>query len=355
MMVYWETTHACALSCRHCRASAVNEPHPLELRTHEAKRLLDSVAAFGTPSPHLVLTGGDPLQRADLFELIEYARSLDIKISVTPAATPLLTREALVALKEAGVDSIALSLDGSTAERHDAIRQVDGCFERTVQGAIWAGEVGLPLQVNTLVSEETQDDLMRVYDLLHSFPVMRWSLFMLIAVGRGRQLNELTPEAGEHFMENIQGMVRKAPFQIKTTEAPSYRRIAHQRMVAAHMSPEQIRETSVFRGYGIRDGNGIVFISHLGQVYPSGFLPVAGGSIRAGDLVDIYRNSDLFRSVRNVDGYSGKCGICEFRRICGGSRARAFAYFGDPCASDPFCPYEPSKAAHQSEPELAIR
>jgi radical SAM protein with 4Fe4S-binding SPASM domain len=314
---------------------------------------MDSIASFGAPSPHLVLTGGDPLQRKDLFEVIAYARSLGIKVSVTPAATPLLTFDALRALKEAGVDSIALSIDGSTAERHDAIRQVCGCFERTVQGAVWAGEIGLPLQVNTLVSEETQDDLMGVYELLHSFPVMRWSLFMLIAVGRGRQLNELSPEAGEAFMEQIQGLVRRAPFPIKTTEAPSYRRIAHQRMLAAHMSPQQIRESSVFRGFGIRDGNGVVFISHLGQVYPSGFLPVAGGSIRNGELVDIYRNSELFVKMRDVDSYSGKCGKCEYRRICGGSRARAYAYTGDPCGSDPFCPYQPSQA--NLEPEAATR
>ena len=345
MLVYWETTQACPLACKHCRASAMPTPHPLQLSHDEAEKLLDDIASFGSPAPHLVLTGGDPLQRDRLFDLIAAAQSRGIKVSVTPAASPLLTKETFVQLKEAGVDSIALSLDGSTAARHDDIRQVPGTFEITLNAARWAGEVGLPLQVNTLVAEETVDDLPAIYELLHGFPLMRWSLFFLIAVGRGKQLNEVTSVQGEEIMHWVQELVPIAPFQIKTTEAPSYRRVASETMKSQGMSADDIRNTSVHAGYGIRDGNGIVFVSHLGTVYPSGFLPMEAGSVRKQSLKEIYQNSEVFRKVRDVDHFDGKCGKCEYRRICGGSRARAFAHTGDLGGSDPLCDYQPSQVA----------
>ena len=347
LLVYWETTRACGLSCRHCRASAIPNAHPNELTTKEGMELLDSIASFGNPLPHLVMTGGDPLKRPDLIPLILYARKLGIGVSVTPAASPLLTKEALADLKAAGVDSIALSLDASTAERHDSIRQVPGCFETTIKAAKWAAEVGLPLQINTLISEETRDDFDNVYRLLHDFPVMRWSLFFLIAVGRGKQLNEMDPVEGEQLMHHIQELVPQAPFQIKTTEAPSYRRVAHEQMIKDGMTAEQMGATSVRRGYGIRDGNGIVFVSQMGEVFPSGFLPLEAGNVRLQSLVSIYRNSKVFQTVRNVDAFEGKCGYCEFRKICGGSRARAYAHTGNPAASDPFCSYQPKTPAER--------
>ena len=345
MLVYWETTQACPLSCRHCRANAMPDPHPLQLGLDEARQLIEDIASFGNPLPHLVLTGGDPLQRENLFDLIALARARGIKISITPAASPLLTKETFIKLKEAGIDSIALSLDGSSAAKHDDIRQVPGTFEITMKAARWAGEVELPLQINTLVTDETADDLDSIYELLHSFPLMRWSLFFLIAVGRGEQLNELPPAPAEELMNWIHDLVPQAPFQIKTTEAPSYRRVASERMKSMGMNSTQIRFTSVHSGYGIRDGNGIVFVSHLGHVYPSGFLPVDAGSIRHQSLKQIYQESPVFKNVRDVDHFEGKCGECEYRRICGGSRARAYAHSGNPAASDPICAYQPSRAA----------
>jgi radical SAM protein len=318
--------------------------HPLELSHDEGLELLDQIAAFGQPTPHLVLTGGDPLQRAHLFEIIAYARTKGIRVSITPAATQALTRDVMFSLKEAGVDSMALSLDGATPESHDSIRQVPGCFEVTMRAARWAGEAEISLQINTLVAQETAHELAAVYELLHRFPVMRWSLFFLIAVGRGRQLNELTPEDGEKLMDWTYDLSKEAPFQIKTTEAPSYRRVAQNRMQRAGMTPEEIRATSVHRGYGIRDGNGIAFVSHIGEVFPSGFLPVNAGNVRDRPLAEIYRSSEVFRTVRDVGSFSGKCGECEYRKICGGSRARAFAHSGDIAGSDPFCPYQPEHA-----------
>ncbi len=341
MLVYWETTRACALSCRHCRASAQPTPHPDELSHSEALRLLDQIAAFGQPSPHLVLTGGDPLERPRLFDLIAYAQSLGIKVSITPAATSKVTKEMLQKLKDAGIDSVAFSLDGSTADRHDSIRQVPGCYDQTIQCARWAGEVGLPLQINTLVSRETKPDLRAIYQLLHGFPLMRWSLFFLISIGRGAELSEMDPDQGEELMNWVYDLAQVSPFQIKTTEAPSYRRVASERMKHDGLTPEQIRQTSVHRGFGIRDGNGIVFVSHQGDVYPSGFLPLRAGNVRIQNLTSIYRDSLVFQNVRDIEHFEGKCGECEYRKICGGSRARAYAHTGNPGASDPFCNYTP--------------
>jgi AdoMet-dependent heme synthase len=343
LLVYWETTRACALSCRHCRASAMPTSHPLELTPVESLNLLEDIASFGQPMPHLVLTGGDPLRRTDIFDLIAKARELGIDVSITPAAGPDLTREMIFRLRDAGIDSIALSLDASTAEAHDAIRQVPGCFAKTMQAAQWCGEAGIPLQINTLLSSETASDLPAVYRLLHEFPVMRWSLFFLIAVGRGKQLAEVTPEQAEEIMGWVYDLSKKAPFQIKTTEAPSYRRVAKDRMQEDGLTPEQMRKSSVHRGYGIRDGNGITFVSHLGDVYPSGFLPLKAGNIRLQNLVNIYRNSEVFTRVRDVNRFEGKCGLCEYRKICGGSRARAFAHTGNPAGSDPVCVYQPKR------------
>gem|GEM_PF-1696590 len=204
MLVYWEMTQACGLACRHCRAEAVSTAHPDELTYEEGKKLLHQIAAFDKPSPHLVFTGGDPLRRADLFDLIDEARALGINVSITPSATADLTIEVLAKLKAHGVDSFGLSLDGSTAARHEAVRGVEGCFDWTIAAAKAAATLGVPIQINTLVSQETVDDLPAVYELLKKeFPVMRWSLFFLIEVGRGKVLQPISSERGEQLMNWI--------------------------------------------------------------------------------------------------------------------------------------------------------
>lgn len=341
MIVYWEMTQACALACRHCRAEAVSTPHPDELNYIESRNLLHQIAAFDVPRPHLILTGGDPLKRADLYDLIDEARELGLSVSITPSATPELTFDALAKLKARGIESLGLSLDGSSAARHEAVRGVDGCFDLTLRAAQDAAKLNMPIQVNTLVSQETADDLPAVYELLKSIQVMRWSLFFLIAVGRGKLLQPLPPEKGEELMRWIYSLAQNSPFAIKTTEAPSYRRIALDQMRKAGMSASEIERTPVYRGFGIRDGHGIVFVSNQGDIYPAGFLPLAVGNVRRDRLVDIYRNAPMFRALHTPSQFRGKCGRCEYSALCGGSRARAFAYTGDPLASDPFCPYEP--------------
>ena len=334
-------TQACALACRHCRAEAVPNPHPRELTFDEGVAFLRQIPEFGSPLPQLILTGGDPLARSDLYDLIDEARKLGIGVSITPAATPALTREVLVKLKDHSVEGIGLSLDGSTGERHDSIRGVPGTFDRTVQAMRWAQELGMPLQVNTLVAAETADDAPAIYELLKPLGGARWSLFFLISVGRGKVLQPLSPEQGEKLMGWIYETSRNAPFTVATTEAPSYRRVALERMRADGLSGDQIKRSPASRGFGIRDGHGIMFVSNTGDICPAGFLPLAVGNVRKDRVAEIYRNAPLFRSLHDPAHFEGRCGVCEYRALCGGSRARAYAATGNPLASDPFCPHEP--------------
>jgi radical SAM protein with 4Fe4S-binding SPASM domain len=203
-------------------------------------------------------------------------------------------------------------------------------------------EGGMPLQINTLVTDETAADLPDIYTLLTGLKIERWSLFFLISVGRGTALRELDPAAAERLMEWLYDLMQTSPFAVKTTEAPHFRRLALGKMRAAGWDGAQIRGSSVGRGFGIRDGNGIMFISRTGTVAPSGFLPLAAGNVRTASLVDIYRSSRLFAALRDVSGFKDRCGRCEYNMMCGGSRARAFAHTGDVLASDPLCPYVPA-------------
>lgn len=344
LLVYWETTRACALACRHCRAEAIPCADPRQLTHLESVGLLYQILAFGDPLPHLILTGGDPLERADLYDLIDDARALGIGVSITPSATHRLTPHAIARLKQHGIESIGLSLDGSNADRHDGIRNVPGCFEATVQAAKTASVLGIPVQINTLVAQETADDLPAIYEVVKDLNIMRWSLFFLIVVGRGKTLNEVSPERAERLMEWVYDLSQVAPFAIKTTEAPSYRRVALNQMRKRSSEPHSSQ--GVRRGFGIRDGNGIVFVSSTGDVYPAGFLPLSAGNIGTTQLATIYRESELFQKLRRPEQFNGKCGVCEYRVICGGSRSRAFAHTGDPLGSDRLCMYEPKLASH---------
>ena len=336
LRVYWETTRACDLACRHCRAEAAADPDPSQLTTAEGLRLLEDLARFGAPLPHVILTGGDPLKRPDLFTLIAHARALGFAVSVAPSGTPLLTAEAIARLAEAGVEAISLSVDGASAARHDGLRGVEGCYTRTLAAATAARAVALPFQVNTLVCAETLDDLPAILPVVVALGAARWSLFFLIAVGRGSVLQPIAPEACEHLLAWVAGLGRPGGLVITTTEAPHFRRVALQRGWA-HGAPAR----GGLHGAGIRDGNGIMFVGHTGEITPSGFLPLSVGNVREVDIVQAYRDSPLFRDLRAVELYTGRCSACEFRGPCGGSRARAFAASGDPLGEDPLCAHHP--------------
>jgi radical SAM protein len=347
MIIYWELTNACGLACRHCRATAMPDPAPGELSTAEAIALLDEITGFGSPLPHVVMTGGDPLRRPDLKVLIHEAIARGIGVSLAPAVTPLLTRGRLAELKDDGVAAISLSLDGSTAEAHDGLRGVPGTFDATLEAMDWAAELGMPVQVNTLVTATTAADLPAIHDLLTGHTLLRWSLFFLISVGRGSTLTELSPGEAERLMGWLWQISADAPFQVKTTEAMQYRRVAAKALARAGLSDAEIERHPLSRGFGIRDGNGIVFVAHDGTVTPSGFLPLPVGNVRETGLVEIYRDNPTMRDLRDPSTFKGRCGHCEYQMWCGGSRARAYAWTGDPLESDPLCPYVP----HAQKPQ----
>lgn len=342
LLVYWEATHACELACLHCRAEADSIRDPLELSTDEAKRLCEQISHFGgSRPPRLVVTGGDPLLRPDLGEIVTFARTIGLDVSVTPAATSRLDADAIRRLKEMGTGSIALSLDGSTPERHDRVRGVEGTFARTTAALLEAERVGLPVQVNTLVAGATVGDLPDIYELLSGFGIERWALFFLIATGRGSELEDISPDEAEAALTWL-CTVSESPerhFAVKATEAHQVRRIAYQRHHARGGEDDTFRRSPLGRGLGVRDGNGIVFVSRRGEIFPSGFLPITTGNVRSDGLVETYRGHELFRSLRDADRLRGKCGRCPYRSMCGGSRARAYAATGDPLESDPLCLY----------------
>lgn len=331
--VYWEITRACSLACLHCRAEAAPCAAPGELSPQAGLKLLRQLAAV-TPKPHVVLTGGDPLERSDLWELIAAGRELGLGMSVSPSGTPKLTREAIDQFHAAGLTAISLSVDGSTAQRHDAIRGVPGCFERTLEAGRRATEVGLAFQVNTLVSAETVDDIPAIESLVRAMSATRWSLFFLVSVGRGTVLTPISARRAEDLLVWFAERAKLPGPVLTTTEAPHFRRVALEHR-DAHAAPQG-------HGAGIRDGNGVMFIAHDGEVSPSGFLPIAAGNVKMQDPIAIYRDAPIFRALRDVDGFHGRCGHCEYRAVCGGSRARAYvASGGDPLAEDPLCVYQP--------------
>lgn len=342
-IVIWELTQACDLACVHCRASARPQRSPLELSTAEGEDLIRQVRNMGAPV--FVLTGGDPLQRPDLFHLVEYGTRLGVRVSLTPSTTPLLTRDALAGLKARGLARLAISIDGADAASHDRFRGVPGAFDRALATVGWAHEVGLPVQINTTMSRHNAHDFDALAALMESLDIVLWSVFFLIPVGRATLRDGLGGEAIELLFEKLYALSLRARFDVKTTEAMHYRRyVAQQRKLTGASRPADRRHPDgIGRApRGLNDGKGFVFISHLGEVYPSGFMPRSAGNIRREPLAGIYANSPLFVALRDSSRLGGKCGACEFREICGGSRARALAYTGDPLAADPACIYEPA-------------
>lgn len=335
-VLIWEVTQACELACDHCRANAHPGRHPDELTTAEGKRLLDAAAEFGD-GQLVVLSGGDPMKRPDLVELVRYGTERGLRVTLTPSGTEALTPESIAELADAGLRRLALSVD-APGEDHDRFRGEAGSFERTMEAAEAATAAGIPIQINTTVCESTVGTLPAVRDRVADLGAVLWSVFFLVPVGRGQLLEGLDPERAEAVLEWLHEVSATAPFGVKTTEAPSYRRVALQRNGSATDAPDA---DAIGRRGGILAGDGFAFVSHRGELYPSGFLPKSAGNVVDGDLVSLYRESELFEKLRDRDRLRGKCGACEFRHVCGGSRSRAFATTGDPLESDPLCGYVP--------------
>lgn len=347
LLVIWECTRACALACRHCRADAIDRRDPNELTTREGRSLLDGVRDMGTPI--VVLTGGDPLQRPDLEELIRHAKSIGLRVGTIPAGTPRLTRERLAAIGKAGIDQLAFSLDASTAESHDTFRQVPGSFDLTLQGARWAGELGIPLQINTVFHQGNLEDFDGIARRVGDLGTVFWEVFFLVPTGRGSELTGCTAGEMERMFARLYDLSKTAPFVVKVTEAQHYRRHVMQRqrhegekMEHGRGTVKEIRKGGHPGSIGrssrvVNAGNGFLFVDHVGNICPSGFLPEIRGQVRKHDLAVIYREDPFFRRLRDPKNLTGKCGRCEFRAHCGGSRSRAWAVHGDAFAEEPFC------------------
>ena len=346
-LVIWEVTRACALACVHCRADSIHRRNPCELTTEEGYRLIDQVRAFGSRPPLFVLTGGDPMLRPDLAKLVAYARRIGLTVALTPSGTAAATKARLTELKDAGLSRIAVSLDGPTPETHDAFRRVRGSYAWTMRIIESAREIGLPLQINSTISRLTLPHPESMAERIKELPVILWALFFLIQTGRGVSLAQISADECERVLNFIYDLSLVSPFGIKTTEAPHYQRVIWQRDAAAAGSkdPACVHRHQLRAPRTVTDGNGFLFIDHLGNICPSGFLPAVRGNVRSCDLAAVYRTDEVFMRLRNTNALAGKCGACEFRTICGGSRARAYAATGALMASDPLCAYEPTGTA----------
>jgi radical SAM protein len=340
MLVIWEVTQACDLACAHCRASARPERHPDELTTEQGRRLLDEIRSFGEPL--MVFTGGDPLKRPDLYELIRYSVQIGLRTNVTPSATPLLTAEAIQGFQEAGVTRMAISLDGPDAASHDDFRGIPGTFHRALFALRYARDIGLETQLQTTVTRRNMGRLAEMAEIAKEVRTKMWSLFFLIVTGRAAENDDLLAPEYEQVFEFMYELSKTAPFPVKTTEAMHYRRYVAQRIKAEHgVTQNESAKGVAWRTAGVSDGKGFVFVSHSGEIFPSGFLPVSGGNVLRDSLTAVYRDSPLFRSLRDTSQRGGKCGLCEYQKICGGSRSRAYAFTGDYLAEDPRCVYQP--------------
>jgi radical SAM protein len=347
--VAWEVTRACAYACIHCRAEAQPKRDPRELTTDEGFRLIDDLIDVGRPI--LIVTGGDPMMRPDLLDLIRYASGRGLRVALSPTATKLVTRARLEEAREAGVARMQISLDGSRPEVQDAFRGRPGSFQRTLEILDDIRSAGLSLQVGTTVSRYNLDDLDAIDRVVGDYGAVMWSLFFLVPTGRGRQEDMISPQEHERVFNWLYDLSKSASFDVRTTAAQHYRRVVIQRR-RREEAPSGAGLLVTGAGYsfadglgqsnrGVNDGNGFAFVSHTGDVCPSGFLPLPGGNVRDRSFTDIYRDSPLFRDLRDYTLLKGKCGTCDFREVCGGSRARAYAVTGDYLESDPYCVYQP--------------
>jgi len=364
ILVFWESTKACLLSCRHCRASAIPHGLPGELTPSEGLTFVETLTGFGRPRPVLIVTGGDVLMRPDLDRLIGSARELAVPVAVSPSVTPLLTAERAAELRGLGVKVASISLDGASAAIHEGIRQVEGHFANTLEAIRLLRRQGLTVQVNTVVMRENAEELAQVARLVKETGASIWEVFFLIKTGRGTGMEELSPAENEdvcHFLVDAS----RYGFTVRTVEGPFFRRVVAARKEEPGADPaarfglgplyrrlaEELRrelgepgDTPKAQTKGTRDGKGIVFVAHDGEIHPAGFLPLSLGNVKRDSIVDVYREHPLLRDIRAAR-FSGRCGVCEFADLCGGSRARAFAASGDPLGEDPACAYVPGAPA----------
>jgi heme b synthase len=343
-LVAWEVTRSCNLKCRHCRAAAHLGPYQGELKTQECEALLKNIAGFAKPI--IILTGGEPMLRPDIYHLARFGHELGLRMVMAPCGM-LLTTDSCHQLLDAGIQRISLSIDGATAQTHDAFRQIDGAFDGVLRGIDAARTAGLEFQINTTVTRLNIEELPAIYDFAHRLGAVSFHPFLLVPVGRGKDLAEMEipPLEYEQVLNWIYEHRSGSAMTLKPTCAPHYYRILRRREKEAGrtVTPETHGLDAMTKG--CLGGQGFAFVSHIGQVQMCGFLEIPAGNVRESnfDFATIWRTSPLFAHLRDLDSYHGRCGYCEYRRVCGGCRARAFATSGDYLDEEPFCVYQPSK------------
>lgn len=323
------------MKCVQCRVNSRPHRHPLELSTAEAFHLIDQVATMKVPL--FAMTGGDPLKRADLLPIVQYASRNGLQSSLTASTTPLLVRQTVFDLKQSGLSRLALGLDASTPQLHDSFRGSQGSYKRTLEAITWCHEASLPVQINTTLTRRNLADLDDLVKFLVEKKIALWNVFFLVPTSRVQAADLLTSEEHEAAFAKLYETSKRVNFEIKTSEGQHYLRFVRQH--EAKRSPKGAPESACHELY---DGKGLVFVSHTGEVYPSGFLPLPAGNILWEPLAEIYEYSPVFRSLRDGSQLKGKCGRCEFKDVCGGSRARAYAMTNDPLAEEPRCAYTPA-------------
>lgn len=360
----WEVTRACQLKCVHCRADAQTKPHPNELTHEEGIQLIDQI--YEMNNPMLVFTGGDCMMREDLFDLAEYAVKKGMRVSMTPSATANVTKERMERAKNVGLSRWGFSLDGPTPEIHDHFRGTPGSFDLTLEKIKYLNELNMPLQINTVISRYNYDHLEQMAELVKDLKAIMWYIFLLVPTGRGQEDACISPAEHEKVFRWLYDLSKTAPFDIKTTAAQHYRRVVLQQKAREHKidGSDICYEDSITTDHasmidglkrapkGVNDGNGFIFISHVGDVLPSGLLPIKVGNVREKPLAEIYRESPVLKELRNPDLYKGKCGVCEYRFVCGGSRSRTYAVTGDYLESEPYCVYIPMAMRGKKETVL---
>jgi len=336
----WETTAACNLKCKHCRGSSTADSADGELTTEESKKLLEQIRETGTPI--IILSGGEPLMREDIFEIARYGTDLGFRMTLATNGVPV-TEEIARKIKDAGIQRVSISLDGRE-QTHDAFRMISGCFARSMKGIENLKKAGVEFQINTTVSRFNVHEMEDVHNFAKEVGAVAHHFFFLVPTGRGAELSEfeITPEEYEIALEWLYDLSKKTDLQIRPTCAPHYFRIMRQ-----HAKREGIEITPQTHGLnamtkGCLGGISFGFISSVGEVNPCGYLPVSAGNVRKQSFKSIWENAKVFNDLRNYAAYKGKCGACEYKTVCGGCRARAYSETGNYMKEEPLCSYYPA-------------
>jgi len=343
-LLAWETTRRCNLACAHCRAAAGKGPYSGELTTAEGKALLEDIAALGQVV--VILTGGEPLLREDIFDLAAHGTNLGHRMVMAVNGT-LLTPEIARRLKEVGIQRLSISLDGATAASHDRLRQVAGAFEGALHGIQVLKEAGLPFQINTTVIADNREELPAISALAERLGAAAHHVFVLVPTGRGEEIKDQLLSAAEYdaTLRWLLARQQEGRIHIKPTCAPQFYRLWRQEATARGEKITPSTHGMEAMTKGCLGGQGFAFVSYEGIVQPCGYLELPAGDIRQTPFSRIWAESALFRQLRDLEGYHGKCRRCEYRRVCGGCRARAYALTGDVLGDEPICSYEPRATA----------